>query len=248
MKDTSVDAMLPLRPRGLGDKTFTAEELGACRRFTVNQMPRDILPLFDKDPGWFCRAYYQCFLGPFEEKVVQPSASDLERYKKRIARQELERRLEFAGVPRGSDNCYWKATLADFFGAIPTVPPGNVLVTGPNGSGKTHLAAALAKVRHCRWIAGDIAASTEPRDFPKPWLDATNAVIDDLLRGKQTNTGIASLVSLIAHRLENGLQTIVTCDRSAEMITKFDSALGSRLSGFLEIQLQGRDRRQGGDD
>lgn len=242
------DDLLPTTPRAIGDKTFSKEEVAACRRFTVEEMPRDIPALFDKDPPWFCRAYYRTYLGPFEEKVVQPNASDLEATKRRIAKQETDRRMEWLQIPRGDGNCYWNATLGDFFGALPTVPPGNVLITGPNGSGKTHLAAAIAKVRHCRWITGDIAASTEPRQFPKPWTEATNAVIDDLLRGKQTNTGIASLVSLVAHRLENGLRTIVTCDRSAQSILKFDSALGSRLAGFLEIQLEGRDRRQGGDD
>lgn len=242
------DYLLPLTPRATGNKTFTDAEVSACRRWTVDEMPRDMPAYFDKDPKWFCRMYYRTYLGPFEEKIVQPSAADLEETKRRIAKQETERRLEWLGIPRGDGNCYWNATLGDFWGQLPTVPPGNVLITGPNGSGKTHLAAALAKVRHCRWISGDIAASTEPRKFPKPWTEATNAVIDDLLRGKQTNTGIASLVSLVAHRVENGLRTIVTCDRSAQSIVKFDSALGSRLAGFLEIQLEGRDKRQGGDD
>lgn len=244
----NVDDMLPTTPRAIRNKTFSEEEVAACRRFTVEEMPSDQLALFDKTPLWFCKMYYRTYLGRFEEKVVQPNASDLAETKRRIAKQETERRLEWLGIPRGDRNCYWDATLGDFFGSLPTVPPGNVLITGPNGSGKTHLAAALAKVRHCRWIAGDIAASTEPLRFSKPWTEATNAVIDDLLRGKQTNTGIASLVSLVAHRLENGLRTIVTCDRSAQSILKFDSALGSRLAGFLEVQLEGRDRRQGGDD
>lgn len=244
----SIGDLIPTTQRGISGRTFTAEEVDACRRFTVDEMPRDVLRLFDDDAHFFCRAYCQAKLGPFEQKIIQPSAADLEETKRRIAKQETERRLEWLGVPRGEENCFWNATLGDFFGALPTVPPGNVLITGPNGAGKTHLAAALAKVRHCRWIAGDIAASTEPRKFPRPWTEATNAVIDDLLRGKQTNTGIASLVSLVAHRLEGGLRTIVTCDRSAQSITKFDSALGSRLAGFLEIQLEGRDRRRGGDD
>ncbi len=242
------DHLLPTTPRAVGNKIFSDKEIAVCRRFTVEDMARDQPALFDKDPLWFCRIYYRTYLGPFEEKVVQPNASDLEATKRRIVKEETKRRLEWLGIPRGEDNCYWNATLGDFFGALPTIPPGNILITGPNGSGKTHLAAALAKVRHCRWIAGDIAASTEPLRFPKPWTEATNVVIDDLLRGKQTNTGIASLVSLVAHRLENGLRTIVTCDRSAQSILKFDSALGSRLAGFLEVQREGRDQRQGGDD
>ena len=244
----NVDELLPTTPRAIGTKTFSEDDIAACRRFTVEEMPRDMPAYFDSEPLWFCKMYFKTYLGPFEEKVVQPSASDLEATKRRIAQQETQRRLESLGIPRGEGNCYWNATLGDFFGHLPTIPPGNILITGPNGSGKTHLAAAIAKVRHCRWIAGDIAASTEPVRFPKPWTEATNAVIADLLRGKQTNTGIASLVSLVAHRLENGLRTIVTCDRSAQSILKFDSALGSRLAGFLEVQLEGRDWRQGGGD
>lgn len=242
------DNMLPTAARVIGDKIFSETEKAACRRFTIEEMAPDQLGLFDKDPLWFCKMYYRTCLGPFEKKVVQPNAADLETTKQRIIKQETDRRMEWLGIPRGDGSCYWRATLGDFFGQLPTIPPGNILITGPNGSGKTHLAAAIAKVRHCRWIAGDIAASTEPLRFPRSWTEATNAVIDDLLRGKQTNVGIASLVSLVAHRLENGLRTVVTCDRSAQSILKFDSALGSRLAGFLEVQLEGRDRRQGGDD
>ena len=244
----NVDDLLPTTPRALGSKTFTEADVAACRRFTLEEMPRDIPAIFDKDPRWFCKMYYRTYLGPFEEKVVQPSANDLKATKRRLERQETEQRLEWLRVPRGENDCYWNATLGDFFGQLPSIPPGNILITGPHGSGKTHLAAALAKVRHCQWITGDEAASMEPNKFPRPWTEATSAVIDDLLRGKQTNTGIASLVSLVARRVENGLKTIVTCDRSAQSILKFDSALGSRLAGFLEVQRKGRDRRQGGDD
>jgi hypothetical protein len=192
-----------------------------------------------------CEELYTHYQGPWEHEAPpwKPGEKTYPAPTKIVKRTRKERDWEELGIPPGPGRCYWKAKIADFEG-LPAIPASNVLVWGANGAGKTHLAAALAKLRSARWTTGDAISHMEPTRFPPEWYFSKHLVLDDLLRGKHTDVGHGALVSFIARRLDENNLTIVTCDKSPSDIAGVDPALASRLRGFATLRLKGTDKRK----
>ncbi len=148
------------------------------------------------------------------------------------------------------------AKLSDFPGFV-APEKGNVLVTGPNGVGKSHLAAALGREwgGSVKWVdiamlmtwirstfrddTGDDSESMILNDV----LSAQVLVLDDLLAGKQSEYWISTLLKVTNQRIYTRAPTVVTCDKPLAAIDALDSSLASRLGGFVQIRLDGKDRR-----
>lgn len=135
----------------------------------------------------------------------------------------------------------------------------DVFITGPNGIGKSHLAAALCKrwkgewhsvrqvIRRIRgtfsrdaWeTADDVVESLARSKLP--------VVLDDLTASHSTDFAWAVLLDVVAERVDREHPTIVTSHHSIADIHKHDTALASRLAGFHIVHLRGKDRRVGKD-
>lgn len=162
---------------------------------------------------------------------------------------------------------YWEARLRDFskqaeeeVGRWLEQPGYGLLVVGPVGTGKTYLAAAIARwaieadMRVCFTRASDFFA--ELRDvyhivggseasvmekYKKPHL----LILDDLGSGSLSDHERRSTLSLLDSRLNYLLPTVVTSNLTLERIgALMDERIASRLSSFRVLALTGRDRRK----
>ena len=134
----------------------------------------------------------------------------------------------------------------------------SIMFCGQVGSGKTHLGVSICN----SLLATGIAITympyrntvtklkqniTDERGYSKEidkYLRARVLYIDDLLKGKVTESDINILYELINHRYMNNLPLIISTELLAEQLLGFDEAIGSRMIEMCRgniIQLTGKD-------
>ena len=160
-------------------------------------------------------------------------------------------KAERLGIPR----LYWRARLDDFPAEVTDQidRPKNLLLLGGNGTGKTHLAAALA----LEWLAKyhqalkamiRIRASFHSRQTTELQIiesltDPRVLILDDLFAPVSSDFWLSSALAIIDERITSCKPTVVTTDRTLQQIDALDTSLASRLAGFKRITLTGEDRR-----
>jgi hypothetical protein len=137
-------------------------------------------------------------------------------------------------------------------------PPRDLLITGTNGAGKSHLACALCfewdmhrvRAAHiCSQVRGTFntrAESTE-RQIISLWASYKKLVIDDLTAVSTTPHAIGTLLDLLETRIEDKNITVVTCYQGGKGLKKIDPSIYDRLKGFENVHLTGESRRHGSD-
>lgn len=125
----------------------------------------------------------------------------------------------------------------------------SILLLGQVGSGKTHLALASAnalldyqKIRVVympyREMVTRLKQNITDEDSYTRAIDtfkkAPMLVIDDLLKGKTTESDINILFEIVNYRYVCGLPVIVTSEKTTSELLDFDSAIGSRLIEMAE--------------
>lgn len=163
---------------------------------------------------------------------------------------------------------YIQARLADFSRAQTDVivkwmgkPTDGLFMTGPTGSGKTHLAAAIirarfelggkASFRRAADLYAQVRASYGAFDelsetaILAGYCGVPLLVLDDLASGSLSDHERRIALEVIDRRMNNGLPTIVTTNWTCEEIgAKMDERIGSRLAAYESIAFKTRDRRK----
>lgn len=185
----------------------------------------------------------------------------------------LYKKMELFNVPTK----YQGANLSEFDGEfIGRIKAGvgdtdGYFITGPTGTGKTHLACAILK----RWVAigrankldpafynptyrtlawfysvpeliKDIKADMDYKKGPKAIERAMGfkaVVLDDLGSELSTEWAIATLEMILARRVNWQFPTVVTSNKTLDEIQVFDPRMRSRLGSLEIITLVGDDRR-----
>ena len=135
----------------------------------------------------------------------------------------------------------------------------SILLLGQVGSGKTHLALASAnalldyqKIRVVympyREMATKLKQSITEEDSYTWAIDifkkAPMLIIDDLLKGRTTESDINILFEIVNYRYICNLPMIVTSEKLTSELLDFDSAIGSRLIEMAQgriIELRGNE-------
>jgi DNA replication protein DnaC len=170
--------------------------------------------------------------------------------------RRMAQRLEQAQVPRR------------FWGAATELPVGSYFVSGPVGTGKTHLAAALAakalaegdgrlvSFRPVHALLGQLRSHNphDPHDRSRDVVEfADMLVIDDLGKEAVTEWVLGQLFALIDSRYASMRITVVTSNLAlSELAERYGGdacgqAIVSRIGEMCrQVRLTGPDRRLAG--
>ena len=143
-----------------------------------------------------------------------------------------------------------------------TLRPDQIYIFGPNGVGKSHLAAALANAGiwpgFPMWIDPKalLAALNSAQRFEyevsQDWIiseisnNAGVVILDDMLSAIKNDKGLAALMHVIDVRIVKKAPIIVTTDRMPSEVQGLDSSIASRLLSMYPVKLSGPDRRMRG--
>lgn len=201
-----------------------------------------------------------------ERGIADRKAADL---KERI--ENPEKWLKEYGIPKKFMSC----SFENFTGSekvkeiLRTFPEQSILMSGPTGCGKTHLAVATLRSLVQRnsipdsglWGVKDVVFTTAPElllairssfsrnddeaELVAKYSKPSVLILDDLGADKATEWAITTLYLIIDKRDKELLPTIVTTNLSLGQIEgQYGARIASRLSGMKVITIQLPDYRK----
>lgn len=134
----------------------------------------------------------------------------------------------------------------------------SIIFSGQVGSGKTHLGTAISGYLMNHGIAVVYMAYrnavtkikqhvTDEERYSREvslYSKARVLYIDDLLKGRLTETDVNIMYEIINYRYMNNLPVIISTEKSLEELLEFDEAVGSRMIEMCRgniVTLQGKD-------
>jgi DNA replication protein DnaC len=163
---------------------------------------------------------------------------------------------------------YFRASLTDFKRAAQdqivewlVAPSAGLFITGPTGSGKTHLAAAIVRARFLTGqrasfrraselyaqVRGSYGADAELSESAilAGYRGSPMLVLDDLAAGSLSDHERRIALEIIDSRGNDCLPTIVTSNWTLEAIAeKMDERIASRLREYRPFAFAGADKRK----
>ena len=211
----------------------------------------------------------------------EPAENSRVRRCKCTDKQKLEQRLAAAAIParyesaefsnfslEGDQQCFERALIEVKYWAElwPTIEHNSLLLLGPVGTGKTHLAVAALKALIRKGIAGvfydyagllneirstyDPESSASERDVLGPVEEIDVLVLDDLGAMRPSTWVLDTMMYLVRFRYNRGKATILTTNFSQEELeARIGTPAVSRLHELChKIVLEGPDYRRKGEE
>lgn len=134
----------------------------------------------------------------------------------------------------------------------------SILFSGQVGSGKTHLGTAICGelmqigiavvyMSYRNTVTKIKQKITDEREYDREltkYIQARVLYIDDLLKGRITESDVNILYEIVNYRYMNNLPFIISTEKSIGGLLDFDEAIGSRIIEMCRgniIQLQGKE-------
>lgn len=134
----------------------------------------------------------------------------------------------------------------------------SIIFYGQVGSGKTHLGTAICSnlmsqnvaviyMSYRNTLTKIKQVLIDEADYKKEvnrYAQARVLYIDDLLKGRTTESDVNILYEIVNYRYMNNLPIIISTEKSLEELMNFDEAIGSRIIEMCRgniIQLQGKE-------
>lgn len=144
------------------------------------------------------------------------------------------------------------------FSEIEHTRNNSIMFYGQVGAGKTHLGTAICGALMGRNIAVIYMAYrntvtkikqrlTDESDYDREisrYAQARVLYIDDLLKGRITESDVNIMYEIVNYRYMNNLPIIISTEKSLDELLEFDEAIGSRMIEMCRgniIQLQGKE-------
>ena len=158
-----------------------------------------------------------------------------------------------------SINAYNKAReYSNSFHIIKNNTQNSIMFMGQPGSGKTHLSLSIANVLMDKGVGvvymgyRDVITQIKQNIMDEVYYNRVMGrykscrvlLIDDLFKGKITDSDINIMFELINHRYFNNLPVIISSECGVDRLLGIDEALGSRLVEMSKgriVELRGRD-------
>lgn len=231
----------------------------ACGAEVTRELPAGKMAAF------FARTPFVC--DPCIAEAEERDRAELLAFQQDMEIRRIERAVHVAGIPAR----FCALNLSSQDETVPAVAAaqrwvdrdtGGLVLTGPVGVGKTHLAAAAARSLinaggSLHWMSGptlfarlSAGLGTDDREqITKILTGNTPLVLDDLDKTRPTEYGAENVFLAIDGRTSNDVPLLVTTNLSlAELATRwpepYGEAIASRLAGYCEIvKMTGPDRR-----
>lgn len=134
----------------------------------------------------------------------------------------------------------------------------SIMFYGQPGSGKTHLGSAISSGLMNRGIAVAYMAyrdvitkikqnMTDEERYTErlePYMKTRVLYIDDMLKGRVTDSDLNIMYEIVNYRYMNNLPMIISTEKSLEELMDFDEAVGSRIVEMSRgnmVKLKGQD-------
>lgn len=169
--------------------------------------------------------------------------------KKKLEQSGIDEKMNFANYdPRGIealDNAKEAAIkYADAFELMEHERENSIILCGQAGAGKTHLGTAIcrqlidknninvvyfpyrAAVTELKQLITD---ETEYRKAVKKYANAPCLFVDDMCKGKTTESDINIMYEIINYRYLKKLPCIISTEKTVNQLTAWDEAIGTRV-------------------
>lgn len=213
-----------------------------------------------KDSGWveveqdgyICMKHCECWAVREAKALMERSGISMEFQNKGFKNFDTRNNPQLSNAKNKAIGYYQN------FLKIEHTRNNSIMFYGQVGSGKTHLGTAICSNLMNQNVAVIYMAYrntvtkikqrlTDETDYEKEvnrYAQARVLYIDDLLKGRITESDVNILYEIVNYRYMNNLPIIISTEKSLEELLNFDEAIGSRIIEMCRgniIQLQGKE-------
>lgn len=207
---------------------------------------------YEDEKGWFCSKRCDCWVMREARRIMRKSEISTEFRSKGFNDYDTKGNKQLEHAKKKAIEYFQQ------FREIEHTRRNSIMFCGQVGSGKTHLGTAICSnlmnlnipvvyMAYRNAITGLKQKIVDAKEYDKDisqYIKSRVLYIDDLLKGKITESDVNIMYEIVNYRYMNNLPIIISTEKSLEQILDFDEAIGSRILEMCRgniVILQGRE-------